>query len=299
MQWSNNRGFLLQCRKNIANKKTSEKIEFKIQPDNNQGDKEIIITSEGFSTAYLNDIKNQEKISDFISYTSEQLSPVSLYTPNLLIVVRDPISWIKSTYIQSIKEGNTCSAQEFVTSQKLFIQKSLDLKHITNCYKRFFKNILIMPYEIMKQDEALFWGVISDAFKCSSPNRTPSQESNVSPSPSRVHLMAKLNKKQQYMAIKLLTHKKKAMDSEKIANQYLESGKWLNRRLIEHATEAEIQSIRSEMGISQPPKNWMNFILDNETTHSIEKNYIQFLFDHILPEYPEYYRSKMEQHFLI
>jgi len=294
IQWGNNRKFLYQMREQVAQNKKTSSVHFKIQPEQPFKDKKIVVSSEGFSTAYLNDLENQNKIPDFITHISQQLSPLSKHTSNLLIVIRDPISWIKSIYIQSIKEGGDFSAQHFVDNQKAFIKNSLNIRHIVKSYSYFFKNILILPYEVMIQDERLFWGVISDVFECPLPSNYSQKKQNKSPSLYRVHLMASLNKMQKNLARTLISHQMDIPGTQQISDQYLESGKWLNRRIAEFSTDDEIETIRLESGIPTPPQDWMDFILDSEIKEYIKENFIQFLFENILPEYPEQYQINID-----
>ncbi|HET7657253.1 MAG TPA: hypothetical protein VFK37_03100 [Bacillales bacterium] len=86
-------------------------------------------------------------------------------TPNLLLVVREPVSWIRSIYIQSVKEGGHGSiSQEFIENQFLLLKHSLDIDYMTKCYERYFSNVLILPYELLKSDEEAFWRKISEVF---------------------------------------------------------------------------------------------------------------------------------------
>jgi hypothetical protein len=150
-----------------------------------------ILSNEGFSTAFLNEYKNQERIPEFIQKTSYNLFNLG-ENCGLLVLVRNPLDWIKSIYIQSIKEGNSEDIQKFINEQILFLYHSLNLKHIINSYSRYFNNILVLPFELLKEDEDKLWQTISHKFNVPLvENRM--QKLNVSLDEKRVFLLSKMN----------------------------------------------------------------------------------------------------------
>lgn len=297
IQWGNNREYLYKMRENIL-KNSLVDINFRISPDQANKKKNIVISSEGFSTAFLNQPEQQIKIPEFIDYTSEQLEVVSKHTQNLLIVIRDPISWIKSIYIQSLKEGNSGNAQNFVNEQKNFIRNSLNLSDIVKKYGRFFSNILIMPYEILIENEDLFWGVISQSFNCPKIQKKIKNKINTSIDIKRSYLISYLNRQQKLVSNTIMQHSKEDSRIEKLVPNYLESGKWLNRWVAERATEKEIELLYRDLGISEFPAEFLKFTLDHETKNFIEKNYIGFLFENILHEFPQSYLENFKKSML-
>lgn len=294
LQWGNNRDCLHAMRKQVEEGRESD-IDFKISPDGSSGVKggDLVVSSEGFSTAFLNQVEHQGKIQRFISHASQQLGVLSRFTPNLLIVIRDPVAWIKSIYIQSIKEGGEGSAQEFVENQKFFIQNSLDLRHMVESYGRFFSNILILPYEILVEDESLFWGVISQTFGCPLIYSRSGSKQNVSPDANRVHLMACLNNRQRVVDDIISPYKDRYPVLGELSKPYLESGKWLHRRALEVVSEEEVTLMHEKLNISRAPSGWMEFSLDDETKEKIFDNYINFLYENILREFPDAYKASI------
>ena len=81
------------------------KVELKIDESYSENQK-VIVSNEGFSTAFLNLPSFQNRIPDFIGEASRVLGNLLSSTNNLLLVVREPLSWIKSVFKQSIAEGD-------------------------------------------------------------------------------------------------------------------------------------------------------------------------------------------------
>lgn len=293
VQWGNNKKYLTDMRKNIE-KNNIVDIGFSISPEQKYDNKDIVISSEGFSTAFLNYESMQKRIPDFLDYASYQLSSISSYTQNLLIVIRDPISWISSMHIQSLKEGGTGNAQKFVEEQKDFILHSLNLKYMVECYQRFFSNILILPYEVLNEDVDTFWGVISQSFDCPVMKVRKGFKANVSPSLKRSYLISFLNSEQDIVSRNIMRHSGEDARIGKLIPTYLESGKWINRWVAERSTDEEIESMYRDLGLKEVPKDFLDFNLEKEVKDSIRDNYIGYLFDNIMREFPESYLSRLE-----
>ncbi|MGP4105624.1 hypothetical protein ACTWQM_00885 [Virgibacillus sp. L01] len=277
----------------------NEDIELEIKTDiNYQEDQKLVISNEGFSTAYLNKVDSQHKIPEFINHASRNLGRISDLTPNLLITVRDPISWLKSIFVQSIKQGWSGSAQDFVEKQHLYLRHSFDLEHIVNCYKRYFKNILIVPHEILKTDEDLFWNVISNAFQVPYAEKRIEGKINSSLDLRRTFLLSKLNEKSSILSNILMDSKEYSNIQEKnhIVNNYLDSGKWVHRRFVEFADAEQINQLYELFGISEPPEDFFDFSIPVELRKVIESKYIGFLRKNIIPEFADEYEQKLQDH---
>ncbi|MFD2705612.1 hypothetical protein [Salibacterium lacus] len=198
-----------------------------------QKGQKLVLSNEGFSTSFLNQHALHHKIPDFINYTSSALSQLSKSTPNVLLVVRDPISWIQSIYVQSIKQGSHGTMEDFMTKSFDFLQHSMDLEHIVNCYKRYFSNVYIMPYELFKNDEDKFWKLLSERFEVPFPKTRIQENINPSLDLKRTHLLSHLNKLSTILTDTLINSKEYRMQQEKnqIISQYSNGGQWVTEDL--------------------------------------------------------------------
>lgn len=290
-----NRKFIISMRQAIV-KGNTQNINKKFDLDTPyKKDQEIIISREGFSTSYLNKIKYQDKILNFISETSKILGNLEITNNNLLIFVREPLSWIKSIYIQSIKQGHNGNVISFINNQLLFLYNSLNLRYIINSYSRYFDNILILPFELLKDDEDKLWQTISDRFNVPLvENRM--QKLNVSLDLKRVFILSKMNEMSNQTASILSDSSsyKNKREKNSIIKGYKQSGKWVHRRFVEHAKDKEIDQLYDLFNISETdiPADFYDFELPKELIEGIENNYFDVLEGEIEDKYLRSYRKK-------
>ena len=245
LSWQGNINFLRKFRNTVAQDENLNNLSIEIETDRQRVEgKHLILSNEGFSGAYLNKLEYQTKGSKLISEISRVLGSLEVTNDNLLIVVREPLSWIKSAFIQSVKQGGHGSAQNFVNNQKEFLLNSLNLNHILSSYSRYFNNILVLPFELLKDDEDKLWQTISDEFNVPLvENRM--QKLNVSLDLKRVFILSKMNEMSDKAVSTISTAKSYTREREKknIISGYKQSGKWVHRRFVEHAKEKEINEL--------------------------------------------------------
>ncbi|TDX58911.1 hypothetical protein [Orenia marismortui] len=272
------------------------KVDIKADMNYQQGQK-FVISNEGLSTSYINDINFQNKIPEFIDYSSQIFGQFAGETPNLLIIVREPLSWIKSIFIQAIKEGGSGSAQKFVDEQYTLLKHSLDLEFIIDSYSRYFSNILILPFEILKDDEDLFWSTISDKFNV--PLVTERVEkSNQSFNLKQSFILSQLNQVSSSL-LNVLTNSQEYDDRQErdyLLNTYPPTKMWVYRRFIEHASEEELDKMCNSLNIEEIPKDFFDFKINNQLIDLIRRKYFKVLRDNIDLKYFDYYEQKFEEH---
>ncbi len=206
---------------------------------------------------FLNDIDNQDKIPNFIEYSSRSLNN-NVNSNNLLITIRGPISWIKSIYIQSIKEGWSGSAQDFVEKQENFVLHSLNLRMIINYYKRYFDNILVLPFEFLKQSEDIFWRIISDSFQVPVVEARLSERINTSLNLERTFLLSQMNQMSRLLTDTLLEsdNYQNVREKKLIVKTHLSNEKWVHRRFVENATEQNVRDLYGLFNLEAPDKDF-------------------------------------------
>jgi hypothetical protein len=297
LSWKGNINFLNSLRDAVIKDNLNEDPELDIKTDiNYQEGQKLVISNEGFSTSYLNKVNFQHKMLQFIDYASRNLGRLSNATSNLLVVVREPVSWLKSIYVQSIKQGWNGCAQNFIEHQYRYLRHSLDLEFIVNCYKRYFRNILVVPYEILKK--GLFWNVISEAFQVPYAEERIDSTINQSLDLERIFLLSKLNEISGVLSNNLIYSKKfnNIQEKNQIVNNYLNSGKWVHRRFVEFANNEQLNEIYNLFNISKPPENFLDFSIPVELKEVIESKYIGFLRKNIIPEFADSYEQKLQNH---
>lgn len=294
LSWQGNLNVVNQLRTMVIKDQLSMDIKLDIKTDAAclEGQK-LVISNEAFSSAYLNEIQWQHKIPQYIEYTSRILGKLSTATPNLLLVVREPISWIKSTYVQAIKQGGAGSAQQFVDNQLKFLLHSLDLEHIVNCFKRYFPNLLIIPYELFRDDESLFWNLVSEGFQVPLVTKKIDHHINQSLTPENTYILSKLNELSNVLlsGIQPAETYRNVQEKNQLMHIIDTHRKWVHRRFVEHASEEKVNEICNLLHISEPPENYFDFYIPESLEEVIRSKYINFLKQKITPEYSERYEE--------
>jgi hypothetical protein len=74
----------------------------------------------------------------------------------ILITTRGFAGALRSSYSQVIRLGGDQTFEEYLESYSEFISDWLDLNAVIETYRSRFKNVLILPYEILSEDEARY-----------------------------------------------------------------------------------------------------------------------------------------------
>lgn len=77
----------------------------------------------------------------------------------IILVLRDPITFIQSGYIQSIRSGTETRSLEKVLSNNKTRQDiihRITYKNLINAYHQHFSEVLILPYELLRKDQKSF-----------------------------------------------------------------------------------------------------------------------------------------------
>ncbi|WP_411953891.1 hypothetical protein ACKXGF_11680 [Alkalibacillus sp. S2W] len=285
-----------EIRNIVVNDSEDKKVESSInRPRSIKGSIDVL-SFESLSTAFLNNMSQQFKIPNYIRLISRELNR-NIETENILLTIREPISWIKSIYIQSIKQGNTGSAQEFINKQENFIKHSLDLRMLVENYSKYFNNMLILPLEILKQDEDLFWNVISDAFDLPPMQTRINEKLNTSLDLDRTYILSKMNgfSKLMMSTLSQANHFQSLKEKQHLINAHNQNEKWVHRRFVENATDEEVEQMYSFFGEQRTNEDFFSFDLTERLKESIQKNYIDYLRENTIPEIADDYQHKFDE----
>ncbi|WP_320045459.1 hypothetical protein [uncultured Desulfobacter sp.] len=248
----------------------------------------VIISNEGFSTPFMNaDPETQKKAYSYISLCSESLRKYFPNCQNILLTIREPKAWIKSMYTQGIKMGSHGSCQEFVDINELFLKASFDLRYLVNEFRKKFNNVIVLPYEMLKENKDQFWEVWSCCLDLPIPRPLNSSEKfNVSPGDKRIYWLSQINS-QCSKVFKTLINSPSYQKNVKLANlktewealnnSYLNTNKWVHRRFAEYANDSQINEMYEMLNMSFPEKTFFDFTIGADLKFEIKKNFIDFL----------------------
>ena len=150
------------------------------------------------------------------------------------------------------------------------------------CYKPFFNNVLILPLELLAEDEQEFWKRIEIQFKVSVPS-IQLNRIHESLSSEKIKFLSEINKFSNFFISELNSIEKYTKDKlyEKeigtLNNNYYLMNKWVHRRFIEFGSKTQIEKARSLLNINQPVDKFYDFELSSQLKYTIQKKFIGFL----------------------
>lgn len=118
-----------------------------------------ILTSEALTFSYLHNPELGEAIVRKDEAASKLLAPL---TDKVLLMVRNPVSWIKSCYAQQIKEGGCVPLDTYLASHRAIILNNLNLERRIAAWSRFGAEVVLLPMELARQNDAAFWSAYEE-----------------------------------------------------------------------------------------------------------------------------------------
>ena len=117
-------------------------------------DKLQVLSGEGLASSWL---CHSPELSEHIPKRQKLLA--NMFGPlaeKVLIIIRNPIDWIRSAYSQSVKEGGSQSPDKYISDFRVSIEKNLDLRALVAHWEQFEAGVVILPMELFKEDEEAF-----------------------------------------------------------------------------------------------------------------------------------------------
>lgn len=116
-----------------------------------------IYSNEGLSTYRYGAMCSRQNVFDFrqlAAYYMEKIAPDS----HVLIVTREPISWISSIYKQYVQEGGHRTLQNFLITESEFIAETLSLQTLIDIWSAYFprEKVIVLPFEMLKNEPQRF-----------------------------------------------------------------------------------------------------------------------------------------------
>lgn len=167
------------------------KWQFDRPPDPGQ---HIVISQEALSTAYINERAQTSEIRQFQTIAARLISQVASES-KILITVRAPDHWIRSTYNETVKHGSTNTFPEFLARERDFIKQSLNVSDLAEIWGNFFgeDNILVLPIELMWQNKQEFFDAVFRFSGVPAPDLRLSTTANASLKHEHLKLMRNFN----------------------------------------------------------------------------------------------------------
>ena len=120
-----------------------------------------VLSSEGYTFSFINELH----LADFILLKQKILSEIMRgKVKNVFIIVRSPSDLIRSIYVQSIKEGGSCSSiGEYIKTHRKVLLNNMNLKQTKMYWEDQGIKVIILPMELFIKNQSDFMFRLSSA----------------------------------------------------------------------------------------------------------------------------------------
>ena len=207
-----------------------------------------VLSSESFSFSFLNQPQFASLIAPKHAYIAQVLSGMSKH---VLIIVRDPVSWVRSAHAQSINQGGFDCASDFVHTCREVILSNLNLRRLFGVWAKAGFELVVLPMELFIQDEASFWEEYERGLSVEAPdNRADIQGIGRNASAhDQLALAAHINRIQHTLS--LLVDRGRAPDKGVIMAGLETARLWGARRGLPEASDAERAALAVSVGFTE------------------------------------------------
>lgn len=261
-----------------------------------------VLSSEGMSWGFLNEVHKQSLIPKKQKVVAQILSKVK-FSRKLFIIVRDPISWIKSAHAQSINQGRFENLSTFIEYQRKFIEGVLNLDYLLSTWKQYSFDIVILPLEMLTFTAADFWSQYEEKLNVQRPSSVTEKTLNKvlanRSDKSKLYHHAKLNELIWTIEKSLRSSEDYARnfskEQEGLINAVEKTRQWGVRRFINFGNIEDIEGNLS--GVNQETAAaFLNFSIDDDLRRLIKTNFIGTLEsgNYLENKYIEKYKKNLD-----
>lgn len=166
----------------------------------------------------------------------------------VLLVVRNPLSWLLSRYYQQIKQGSAYQFNDFLTHHRAAILSNLDLENIIQIFSQLDAEITILPLELMQENEAFFWREYERRLEIPRPNinslATDIMSANITQRET-IPLHRELNS--ILLRLESVISSRDFNDKNMVLDAVMKTRKWGTRRALSFADDNEITMINDHL----------------------------------------------------
>lgn len=169
----------------------------------------------------------------------------------VLMVVRDPYDWVRSTHAQYIKEGGTLSRGAWFEAHRAVCMHNLDLVRLLDTWRAVNPQVVVLPMPLLASDPGAFWAMYTALLQVPAPARaTDTGQRNAAPY-ARLELAARLNGLLGDLAA--IADHEDASHARTAADGFRHGRTWGVRRCMEGATDAEVDALARRIGFTPDP----------------------------------------------
>ena len=255
-------------------------INIDIDSSLNDKNKRITVASNEDFT-FFSDPCDYEFVKNLVGLSSHFLGKARI-SDKILLMIRNPIEWLRAAHEQSIKGGRFDSFGIFFKKEKNYLRNSLNLREILDAFEMFFE-IITLASEDLRVKPDKFWELYSQKLGVRKPEKELLNQilevkytSNSSLGERSIKL-AILNKFSAYKleCLNALGEYNTFMQEESRANiLYCEHERWSNRRMMEFASDESIEKLMSLLS-EFDAENFSQICIDVEIKDHLLKNFLE------------------------
>ncbi|MHA6288532.1 hypothetical protein [Maricaulis sp. CAU 1757] len=256
-------------------------VDFNTSP----GPSNVVASSEGLSWAFLNEPKKLKHLQHIHAMAARLLVKARL-SDTILVLVRNPLDWVRATHEQSIKEGGSEPASEFVVSHLRFIRDVLNLESLREAYGKSFRRVVFLSADEMRTDPDRFWSRFEAQFEVERPAQATIEQVAAAPNAGNVSLghrlpqLAALNRSMGAVraAYAELDGLPAHVEQERAGflPPFTQAWPWVARRLVEHASDDSLTAVSGTLELGDV-ENFQAFALDDKLRGQIERRFVNVL----------------------
>ena len=235
-------------------------------------DKLQVLSGEGLASSWL---CHSPELSEHIPKRQKLLA--NMFGPlaeKVLIIIRNPIDWIRSAYSQSVKEGGSQSPDKYISDFRVSIEKNLDLRALVAHWEQFEAGVVILPMELFKEDEEAFWISYERMLEMSRPKSASSLKVVANPSfYETLEIHQSINKILSILETACVENEKYPV-VDGVIEGIRSAREWGSRSAMERVSADQILELTE---LLSRKKESRRLELPTELIEHLQKNFIDFL----------------------
>lgn len=215
----------------------------------NPGRRCSVLTSEGMTFSMFS---GKPQLFDLIPERQQHMARrFGALGRRVLMVVRDPYDWVRSTHAQYIKEGGTLSRADWFASHRAVCLHNLDLVRLLAVWRAVNPQVVVLPMPLLGRDPAAFWAMYADLLQVTAPARAGAPGHRNAAPYARLELAARLNGLLGDLAT--IADHVDASHARTAADGFRHGRTWGVRRCMEGATDAEVDALARRLAFTPDP----------------------------------------------
>ncbi len=231
-----------------------------------------LLTSEALTFSYLHSPELGEAIK-----TKDEAASLLLagMTDKVLMLVRDPVDWIKSCYAQQIKEGGCVPLATYLQTHRAVILNNLNLDRRIEAWSRFGADVVILPTELASRSDAEFWSAYEERLGVTRPSNWRQNNDFVTTNVTRYSTLEPHRRTNELLQLLERSLRSADLPQKQETLKMMDTARRFGVRWGFGAADAQTQNeIISLLGMGTEDCEFGEFSLDDECLAAIEDTFI-------------------------